>query len=152
MAHYLDFELFASPDLAAWQSRVSGSGRAGVLVVMAAEPAQAEADLAFLETVLTAAKLSPVADQVFLLSVSPQAGLPVVRLSRQLGVSRVMIFGLAPQRAGLRAEWPPYTFTRLGELRLLWGHAMADIKREREAGDSRKAGALWQALKTNFLP
>ncbi|MCB0636697.1 MAG: hypothetical protein KDC54_08770 [Lewinella sp.] len=151
MSHYLDYELFSLPEKKDWSVKIKGRGLSGLLVVVAAEEADREGSLDFLESILQAVELTPLSERVHLLQLNPEDQLPVIPLCREKGVDKVLLFGLPPAQAGLQARWPAYTFARLSGVRLLWAHPLEQIKAERQAGDSRKAAALWKALKTHLM-
>ncbi|WP_020539615.1 hypothetical protein [Lewinella cohaerens] len=149
-SNYFDFRLFrfSEPEKAAlvWQ----GTGKSGILIIYNHSELAAE-DRTFLENILKAVKLSPVADHVFLLGCPPGEHWPLSSICRDHAITTVYIFGTPPAQLGIRAELPLYSFTRLGDLSLLRAHALNTIREEREQNKNEKAGLLWQALKAKYL-
>lgn len=147
---YIDFDIYRVPEGGTAPTNWSGAGKSGILVISTASD-EAEADQAFLESILKAAKLSPLDEQVFSLNCAPEERLPLAQICQLHQVHTVLIFGHPLPLLGVRAQLPGYTFLRLGELSLLRAHSLKIIRSEREQNKNEKAGALWKALKAKFL-
>lgn len=145
-----DFQLFRIQEGTVAAERWQGTGKSGILVIHSHSTLPTE-DLDFLTNILKAAKLSPIEDHVFLLSCPAEAHYPLSSICREHSIHTVFIFGTAPTQLGIRAQLPPYTFTRLGDLSLLRAHALSTIRQERAQNKNEKAGLLWQALKAKYL-
>jgi hypothetical protein len=150
-AGFLDFDLFSYPTARNGESRLQGSGQRGILIVLAASAAQEEANLHFLENILKAAQLSPAAVNTYRLDLEPGNTLTLAACCREHHISDVILFGDWCTQLGIRAKLPAYHFTRLGEVYYLLAHDLEQLRTEREQGQSKHAGALWQALKTRYL-
>ncbi|PSR08552.1 MAG: hypothetical protein C7N36_21820 [Bacteroidetes bacterium] len=147
---YLSFDLIGFPASALSPEKRSGKATAGVLVIVTTVNWQ-PADQAFLESILAAAQLTPLADKTLLLLVQPDDRLDLTSFCRHEAIHTVLLFGHPLPLLGIRAELPWYAFTRLGDLSLLRVHALSTIREEREKNQNEKAGALWKALKAKFL-
>ena len=143
--------MFAYPEGQNSPDNWQGEGKAGVLVLYNTETELPEVDQSFLGNVLKAVKLSPLAEQVFLGNCSQQAPLAVATVAYKYNVQTVLLFGVEPTWAGIRAQLPYYQFVRLGDLHFLRAHPLAQIREERQANKNENAGALWNALKAKFL-
>lgn len=151
MRTYLDFDIIAYPDTDAVSEKLTGEGARRILVAFMTTEADLEEEKSYLYNVLEAAKLSPIERNVWLLPLPADAGCRLAELCRQLGVQTVLLFGLAPERIGLRAELPPYTPIRLADCTWLSADRLLTIQQARQKGNNQAAGALWAALKQLFL-
>ncbi len=149
-SNYFDFRLFRFSEPGKAPLQWQGNGKSGILIIYNHSELATE-DRTFLENILKAVKLSPVADHVFLLGCPPGEHWPLSSISRDQAITTVYIFGTPLAQLGIRAEFPPYSFTRLGDLSLLRAHALSTIRKEREQNKNEKAGLLWQALKAKYL-
>ena len=148
---FIDFQIFAFPDTKNQAENWQGAGNSKLLILYDQSEALAEEDLTFLQNILQAVKINSLADQVYLASCTAQQKLPLAQLARQEEIETVILFGSAPEWAGIRALLPYYSFTRLGDLSLLRAHSLTQIRKERAANKNENAGALWNALKAKFL-
>ena len=122
-----------------------------MLVLHDSEHKLEEEDEVFLQNILQAVKIGPLADQVFLASCTATKTLPLAQLAREHQIESILLFGSNPKWAGIQAQLPYYSFTRLGDLSLLRAHSLGQIRQERAANKNENAGALWNALKAKFL-
>lgn len=145
-----DFQLFRIKESKIAPEHWQGAGKSGILVIHSQEKLPEE-DLNFLTSILKAAKLSPVEEQVFLLECPAGDHWPLSSICRQHAIHSVFVFGTDLKQLGIQAQIPPYSFTRLGDLSLLRAHALSTIRQERAQNKNEKAGLLWQALKAKYL-
>ncbi|MEL6655717.1 MAG: hypothetical protein AAFP77_17285 [Bacteroidota bacterium] len=148
---FLDFQMFAYPkgqnSSISWQ----GEGKAGVLVLHNSGAALPEIEESFLGNILKAVKLDPLNEQVYLSQCNAQHPLALALVAPKYNVQHVLLFGVEPAWAGIRAQLPYYQFTKLGGFYLLRAHSVTQIREERQANKNENAGALWNALKAKFL-
>ena len=148
---FLDFQIFAYPNGQNSSNSWEGEGKAGLLVLHNFGTKLPEAEESFLSNILKAVKLSPLAEQVYISNCSAQAPLALYQSAAQHHVQYVLLFGVEPAWAGVRAQLPYYQFVRLGDLHLMRAHSITQIREERQANKNENAGALWNALKAKFL-
>lgn len=148
---FIDFQLFAFPEPKNPAQDWQGQGKSNLLVLHNNENELEEEDKVFLQNILQAVKISPLAEQIYLCSCTASKTLPLVPLARKYQVQTVLLFGCDPRWAGIQAQLPYYSFTRLGEVHLLPAHSLVQIRQERAANKNENAGALWNALKAKFL-
>ena len=148
--NYLSFDLVGFPTGKINADKWSGNGTQGILIVVSETELLAK-DQEFLENVLAAAKLTPIAEKVILLHCQPEESVDLSSFCRQHDLHTVFIFGHALPLLGIRAQLSWYEFTRLGELSLLRAHALSNIRQDRQQQKNEKAGALWKALKAKYL-
>ncbi|MEO0877652.1 MAG: hypothetical protein AAFY48_23880, partial [Bacteroidota bacterium] len=101
--------------------------------------------------ILKAVKLDPLNEQVYLSQCNAQHPLALALVAPKYNVQHVLLFGVEPAWAGIRAQLPYYQFTKLGGFYLLRAHSVTQIREERQANKNENAGALWNALKAKFL-
>lgn len=149
-SNIFDFRLFRFSEAETAPQAWQGTGKSGILVVYDQAELPSE-DKTFLENILKAVNLSPIEEHVYLLACPTGKHWPLSRICRNHGIHTIFIFGVDLSQVGIRAQVPPYTFTRLGDLSLLRTDALKTIRQEREQNKNEKAGLLWQALKAKYL-
>lgn len=149
-SNIFDFHLFRFSEAEKAPQQWQGLGKSGILVIYDQADLPAE-DQIFLENILKAVNLSPIAEHVFLLACPTSIHWPLSRICRDHAIHTVFIFGAPATQLGIRAQLPLYSFTRLGDLSLLRADALKVIRQEREQNKNEKAGLLWQALKAKYL-
>lgn len=134
------------------ESHISGLGQKGVCcMVLCPKGQDPEALKSFLGKVLGAAKIDLHEDTYTLLLQESEA-VSFSSLPRELNIKTLLLFGLAPQQAGLGFVLPAYQPALFGGVRFLAADPLHDILAERQAGGKAMSGKLWTGLKALFLP
>ncbi|RME97448.1 MAG: hypothetical protein D6772_10400 [Bacteroidetes bacterium] len=148
---FLDFDLIRYPPPTSPSIAIQGAGHRKVLVVLHGPAAADEANIDFLENILKAAQLTPTTEQIYRLDLPKGVDFALAPCCRVLNIRDVLMFGDCRAQLGIRAQLPPYTFTRIGEVHYLLAQELDQLRAEREQGRKQHAGALWQALKNRYL-
>ena len=148
---FLDFQMFAYPEGQNSSNDWQGEGKAGVLILHNYDTTLPEPEENFLSNILKAVKLEPLTDHTYLGCCNAETPVALTQASLKHNIQYVLLFGVDPAWAGVRAQLPYYQFTRLGDLHILRAHSITQIREERQANKNENAGALWNALKAKFL-
>ncbi|PHI19699.1 hypothetical protein CEQ90_11665 [Lewinellaceae bacterium SD302] len=146
--HYLDYELIRQPISPEGDDGLMKIGSSDLLVVYPAGDERA----VFLNAILKAAGFDAVAEQVSTLCpADEQADIDLSALLLcQPKIRRIMIFGISGKRLGLHFLVSNYAPIVVNEKTYLFADDLSVIQSEKAAGNARKAGALWQAVKAAF--
>ncbi|NJB86603.1 hypothetical protein GGR26_002371 [Lewinella marina] len=142
----LPFNLIGQPERSDALARLSPARDLPLLVVYYGELSRR----AFLQRILAAAGYRDPGTELHLLEWPLDQPLDLAGLVRELAVTKVILFGYDPGRLGLHFEVANYFPLQLGGVRYLLADSLEFIEQTKEAGDSRAAGALWNAVKQGF--
>ncbi|MEM9836398.1 MAG: hypothetical protein AAF828_07845 [Bacteroidota bacterium] len=144
--HFFDFELISQPAEPA-NSCVADPNKSLLVIHRAGAERKA-----FLFNVLKAAGYDAPETQIHQITteLTDLKG-DVSTLIRRLGVQRLLIFGLPLASLGLRLQIAPYVPVKINHCWLMVGDDLSIIEREKAAGNTQKAAALWKAIKASFL-
>ncbi len=146
---YLDFDLYAKPARQLKATDLSGQGKAGIFI--AYDPGvNADNNLAYLKKILGAAKIDLDSD-TYILALSKEEQLQLDKRQFDNEIKYVLLFGVHPKQLSLNFIIPPYQVKLYQGETYLIVDALELIQEERQAGNNKKAGALWLALKQMFL-
>lgn len=146
---YLDFDLYAKPERLLEATELSGQGQAGIFIAYA--PGQASSNnLDYLKKILGAAKIDLESDTYFV-ALSTEEQLQLDKRQFATDIKYILLFGVQPKQLSLNFILPPYQVKLYQGETYLLVDALGLIQEERQAGNSKKAGALWLALKQMFL-
>lgn len=149
MVLYLDFDLYAKPERQLKATDLSGQGQAGIFIVY--DPGVNAADnLAYLKKILAAAKID-LDNDTYCLALSKEEQLQLDKRQFAHEIKHVLLFGVQPKQLSLNFILPPYQVKLYQKETYLIVDALELIQEERQAGNNKKAGALWLALKQIFL-
>lgn len=121
-----------------------GKNARGVVVVAQISEETAQEELNLLSKILQSVKLDDKND-ILLWKGAQVPSINAVGLCRLSGSQKILIFGPAPARLGLRLRIQAYEPFAIGGIEGLWSHTLAELDKEKE----RKT-ALWNGLKTLF--
>lgn len=111
-----------------------------------------DGNLDFLSKVLNAAGYDAPADQLHLLEwTADSGGLDFSTLIRQLGVTKVILFGQRLSSLGLHFLEYPYAPVEVAGCRYLVAQSVDVIAQAKAGGNNKPAGALWGSIKDGFL-
>lgn len=143
--HFFDFDIVRQPAVPKLEP---AEEKQNLLIIFR----DGEGKLEFLKSILKAAGYQHPEKELYLLPFSESdASLDLAGLLRHLKVSRAMVFGLSPEPLGYHLRLAPYVPIEINQRWILLADDLADIFSEKEAGKPQKAGALWQAVKAQFL-
>lgn len=148
-ADFLDFPVYEVPDAAGLAQQVKGQLNRGILVITN-EPDNTSGPDNFLSKILSAVKIDQ-EEATGLLVLTEQTANWLAPLLHSLKVKYLLTFGISPSQLGIRIEASLYQPVFLNDLTLLWSDPLSVIRQTREAGDPRRAGALWKAMQHLFL-
>lgn len=143
---FLDFDLIRQPAPPELTTLTEGSS--DLLVVFL----EGDERLSFLGSILKAAGFADYEKEVNLLSVAEaDTALDLsTLLLRKSNLSRIMIFGIHPKKLGLHFQLAHYVTIEVNHHTYLLGDDLHTIMKEKAAGQTQKAAALWRAVKTAF--
>lgn len=156
--YYLDYELIRQPISPEGDDELMKIGSSDLLVVY---PAGDERTV-FLNAILKAAGFDAVPEQVSTLCPADERAdidlstLLLRPIANQAGqvcqpkIRRIMVFGISGKRLGLHFLIPNYAPIVVNDKTYLFADDLSVIQSEKAAGNARKAGALWQAVKAAF--
>lgn len=147
---FLDFELFASPERHLQASDLSGEGQRGIFIIYEVDEAETER-LAYLKKILAAAKID-IDKDVSALSLVAGSSMHINTSIFDPQVQYILLFGVDPKQLCFNFQIPLYKPISYQNITFLRVDAIGTIQQERIAGNNKKAGALWLALKQIFLP
>ncbi len=143
---YLDFELIRQPATDSLPF-VSNAKKSLLVAYIAGEEREQ-----FLFNILRAAGYTNPKEELYLLPLGPgEESQDLSTICRQYQIDQVLIFGLNPKHLGLHLRLGNYVPVQVNQCAFMYGHDLAIIKAEKEDGKPQKAGALWQAIKSNFM-
>ena len=146
---YLDFDLYAKPERLFKATDLSGLGQAGIFIVY--DPGQASNNnLDYLKKILGAAKIELENDTYFV-ALSHEEELQLDKRQFPTEIKYILMFGVQPKQLSLNFILPPYQVKVYQGETYLVVDALGLIQEERQAGNNKKAAALWLALKQMFL-
>lgn len=132
--------LIGQPDNAATEGQLSQRTDLELLVVF-------DGELPFLERVLKAAGYDEPANQIHLLRwTADDGGLDMARITRQLNIKKVMLFGQDLKALGLHFNVAPYFPVSLAGCSYLVSQSVKVISDAKAAGDNKPAGLLWRSV------
>ena len=143
----LSFDLINQPDLATARERLQPEvdPAADLLVVY-------EDDYDFLARVLQAAGYDAPQTQLHLLPWTAADGpLTLTALQRHLGISKTILFGQDLPALGLHFQVVDFFAVTVAGVTYLQCPAVSTIAAAKASGNNGPAGALWKAVKANFL-
>ncbi|MEM6877874.1 MAG: hypothetical protein AAF544_04900 [Bacteroidota bacterium] len=151
---FIDFPIIDLPDIQETLTHLSAQGLKldvadgprSVLVLYAPDGASD-----FLLDVLRACGYSEPEKQAWLIPWPTGQLLDLSALRDHLTCNRIILFGQSLPELGLHLNLASYSPVQLGKQCYLKADSLATIRDEKAAGNTRKAAALWQALKTHFL-
>ncbi|WP_020570475.1 hypothetical protein [Neolewinella persica] len=147
MSIFPNIDLIGQPEYAEALRKLSPNAVAGVdtLVVY-------DTDLAFLSRVLNAAGYDDPALQLHLLGWSPDQGdIDMAGLVRHLKIRKVMLFGQELKGLGLHFNVADYFPVEVSGCTYLVCPSAETIATAKANGDNGPAGALWRAVKAQFM-
>ena len=121
-----------------------GKNARGVVVVAQITQEAAQEEINLLSKILQSVNLDDKND-ILLWKGAQVPSVNAVGLCRQTGSQKILIFGAAPARLGLRMRVQAYEPFVIGGIQVLWSHSLAELDKEKE----RKT-ALWNGLKKLF--
>ncbi len=140
----LDFQIFLAPDQKKEAFSIIGSNQNEICIVYSTEATQKD-DLAFLEKILGAVKLS-FDNDVVRLEVHQNENISFSKLKQSYSINKCIVFGISPQKLGLNFDCPKYQFIPFNGIQYLYSDSLEMIAQDKEL-----KAALWAALKTMFL-
>ena len=143
----LPFQLIGQPDYDAALQKLGPARDLDLLVLYHGELSRRS----FLGRILGAAGYRDPGTELHLLEWSAAEDLDLRGLIRQLGVSKVILFGYPVDRLGLHFSVANYFPVTVGEITYLLADSLEFIEQQKTAGDNRPAAALWNAIKDSFL-
>jgi hypothetical protein len=105
----------------------------------------------FLARILKAAGYDEPGNQLHLLEWPAGEPLDLTGLLRELGANKVILFGYDLRPLGLHVEVANYFPITLAGVTYLTADSLEYISQTKDAGDNRAAGALWAAVKVDFM-
>lgn len=145
MPTFPNLHLIGLPDNAAALAALDASAGHELLVLY-------DGNLDFLARVLNAAGYDSPAEQLHLLEwTQEKGGLDLSALIRQLGVSKVILFGQRLPDLGLHFLEYPYAPVEVAGCRYLVAQSVDVIAQAKANGNNKPAGALWGSIKDGFL-
>ncbi|THH40366.1 hypothetical protein [Neolewinella litorea] len=142
----LPFTLVSQPDHAEALAKLGPGRDLSLLVLYFGELSLR----AFLQRILAAAGYENPGTELHLLEWPADRPLDLAGLCRNLGVSKVLLFGYDPARLGLHFEVANYYSVTVGGVTYLQADSLEFIEQTKAAGDNRAAAALWTAVKDGF--
>ncbi len=143
----LQFDLIGQPDTDKVLGQLGPARDLDLLVLYYGELTRR----AFLARILGAAGYKDPGTQLHLLEWPVAEDLDLTGLVRRLGARKVLLFGYDPARLGLHVQVANYFPLTLGGLTFLLADSLEFIEQTKEGGDNRAAGALWTAVKADFM-
>jgi hypothetical protein len=147
MSLFPNIDLIGQPEYADALRQLSPNAVAGVEMLVVYDD-----DLAFLSRVLNAAGYDDPALQLHLLAWSPDQGdIDLAGLVRHLKIKKVVLFGQSLKGFGLHFNVADYFPVEVSGCTYLVCPSVETIATAKTNGDNGPAGALWRAVKAQFM-
>ncbi|MCB0704226.1 MAG: hypothetical protein KDC34_02910 [Saprospiraceae bacterium] len=84
-------------------------------------------------------------EHIHVIVLTPSDRISLIRYCRDTAISKVLVFGLAPEQLSLHIKWPNYQVLELSGLQLLFGQTLEEVAQKKEIKIK-----LWNALQQMF--
>lgn len=145
---FSDFPVYDVPEVAGLAERIEGHLNRGILV-LSNEADNATGPDNFLSKILSAVNIDQ-EKATGLLLLNEQESCWLAPLLNLLNIRYLLSFGIPPSQLGIHIGATLYQPVVINELTIMWADPLSVIRQTREAGDPRRAGALWKAMQQIF--